>query len=58
MTRRELPPDVWVEEFWGFIKMGMSRYEVARAFGCSLDALEHRMRRNNVRHDWSKSPHF
>lgn len=40
-----MPPEVFVEEYHDFVKMRMSDFEIARAFGCSMEALEHRKKR-------------
>lgn len=40
-----LPPEVWIEEYTDFVRMGLSEQEIARAFGCTLEALEHRKKR-------------
>ena len=47
-VNRDMPREWWVEEYQAFVRMGLTRQEIARAFRCTMDALEHRMRRNGV----------
>ena len=51
MPRRDLPAEIFSEEFIGFVKMGLSKQEIARAFGYSMDTLEHRIRRAGITYE-------
>lgn len=40
-----LPQEIFLEEYDDFVRMGMAPYEIARAFGMTMDTLHHRLRR-------------
>lgn len=44
-----LAREVFIEEYHDFVRMGLSRQEIARAFACTVEALEHRMKRNGIK---------
>ena len=44
-SSKRMPRDIFYEEYQDFIRMGLSRQEIARAFACTMDALEHRLKR-------------
>lgn len=43
-----MPREVWAEEYHDFVRMRLSQWEIARAFGCTLEALEHRKKRCGI----------
>ena len=38
--------EVWLEEYHGLLAMGLSQQEIARAFRCTEEALQHRLKRS------------
>lgn len=41
----ELTPEEWMEEYNDFVKMGLTQYEIARAFNLNIESMEARIRR-------------
>ena len=47
-TACRMPRAIFLEEYDDFVRMNMSTQEIARAFGVTMDALEHRLRRYGI----------
>lgn len=48
----DMSVEVFVEEYWDFVRMGLSHREMARSFGLRMDAFYHRLKRAGIEFAW------